>query len=171
DVLRRNGGREQRRKPRKHRVDPVAGERGDLQATFGHDRLDACRSAAPCRHRIVVHLGNVDYGLAAGLVERAAYDQRATGVSLHQQDVCPSCSKGASDCATFSWKFPPVTMMTMSAPSVDAFRSVAAISSGANPPFGPSTWMPLASRRSFRRESSMSCRRTLQPMSPSIATR
>src|SRR5262245_15116995 len=76
--------------------------------------------------------------------------------------IWPSCSKGASDCATFSWKFPPVTMITMSAPSVDVFRSVAAISSGATPPFGPSTRMPLASRRSFRRESSMSCRRTLQ---------
>jgi hypothetical protein len=37
-------------------------------------------------NRIVIHFGDIDLGSTAGLVRRAAHDQRAPGVALYQQD-------------------------------------------------------------------------------------
>jgi hypothetical protein len=68
------------------RPNPVSGECSDLQPTLPDDGTYSRRREAPARIGIVIHLGDIDLGSAACIIQDTAYDQRTTGIALDQQD-------------------------------------------------------------------------------------
>src|SRR2546421_198975 len=61
----------------------------NLQPAFA--RHDPCLGRCRARRgiRIGVHLGQVDGGAAAAALQLLAYDQRATGIALNEEDKLP----------------------------------------------------------------------------------
>src|ERR1043165_10279829 len=79
----------------------LAGERSNLQPALGYDRLDLGGAELARRVWKIVHLGSIDFRLAAGPIEHAAEDECAAGVALDQQDrlaVAQQRGKCGCDC-------------------------------------------------------------------------